>query len=244
LAALSASSRQPLFSNRQVRYASTQPTVPPQTVPSPGADLPTGFSSQVDLNHLDLLNIPEQIGFMKALGLDYGWGPTSMMQWCLEHIYVYTGVPWWAAIGLTALAVRIAIFKPSLEASKQSQVVQDLRKHPRYQKAMEQMKLSMMDKSGDPMASLAAKQEIQQIHKAAGFKFWKTLIPMVNIPLGYGMFRLLKGMGELPIPTMLSGGLLWFPDLTVPDPFFILPVAASAVMFMALRVCFQHLLLE
>ncbi|KAK3685254.1 60Kd inner membrane protein-domain-containing protein [Podospora appendiculata] len=239
---------QQLFSSaRQARYASTQPaaaaaaaapsaTAAPSAaaVPDVGADLAsssTDLSSLVDLSGSDLLNMPEQIGFLKALGLDYGWGPTAVMEYALEHIYIYTGLPWWASIAVLAVGLRIAIFKPSLDATVQSQKLQDLRKNPRYEAATEAVKEAAM-KTKDQFAMMAARTELRNMNRAAGFKMWKTLIPMINIPIGYGMFRLMKGMAALPVPSLESGGFLWFPDLTVADPYFVLPIVTA--VFVAL----------
>lgn len=39
-------------------------------------------------------------------------------------------------------------------------------------------------------------------------------------------------MAAAPIETMKVGGMLWFTDLTLPDPYYLLPVAAC-LTFMA-----------
>ncbi|KAK0619652.1 outer membrane protein TOM13-domain-containing protein [Immersiella caudata] len=240
LAAIAAS--QQLFSSRQARFASTQPNpIEPLGAPNVNAtpiDL-NNFDvtkTNVDLNGLDLLNVPETIGFLKTLGLDYGWGPTSMMQWCLEHIYVYTGLPWWASMGVLALGLRVVIFKQSLEATAMGQKLQDARKNPRYEAA-----LAKARDATDTTAAMVARQEIMQIHKAVGFKMWKTLIPFINIPISYGVFRLFRGMAALPVPSLLDGGMLWFQDLSIADPLYILPVLTSVVMLQSIRISWPYM---
>lgn len=47
-------------------------------------------------------------------------------------------------------------------------------------------------------------------------------------------------MAYLPVPSLQTGGLLWFPDLTAADPFYILPLAVTGTMFFILEV--SHLL--
>jgi YidC/Oxa1 family membrane protein insertase len=34
-------------------------------------------------------------------------------------------------------------------------------------------------------------------------------------------------MCNLPVESLMTSGMLWFPDLTAADPYFILPVLAS-----------------
>lgn len=67
---------------------------------------------------------------------------------------------------------------------------------------------------------------------------------MVQIFTGFGTFILLRGMANLPVPGLEHGGLLWFHNLTVPDPFLILPLATSAVLHWVLRVRFPLISLK
>ena len=39
-------------------------------------------------------------------------------------------------------------------------------------------------------------------------------------------------MANLPLESMTVGGAFWFFDLTVKDPFFLLPLATSATMYL------------
>lgn len=42
----------------------------------------------------------------------------------------------------------------------------------------------------------------------------------------------IREMASVPIESMKTGGLLWFTDLTVPDPYYVLPLL-SCLSFMA-----------
>jgi YidC/Oxa1 family membrane protein insertase len=46
------------------------------------------------------------------------------------------------------------------------------------------------------------------------------------------MFTGLRGMANLPLESMMHGGLFWFQDLTVPDPYYLLPLLTSTTMFL------------
>ena len=182
----------------------------------------------------NVLDIPEQIGFLKGLGLDYGWGPTSSMEWLIEHIYVYTGLPWWATLAVTAVAVRLAIFKPTISSQIESQKMQDLRKNPKYAALQNRMKATMQ--SGDHDELMAVRNEIRNIHKAIGLKWWKIAVPMLQVPVGFGMLRLVRGMADLPVPSLETGGMLWFQNLAIPDPYYLLPLAAAGMFVVSMRV--------
>lgn len=58
---------------------------------------------------------------------------------------------------------------------------------------------------------------------------------MLQIPLGFGMFRVIRGMASLPVPAMLNESIFWLNDLTVHDPYFILPAMTALFMFSSLK---------
>ncbi|KAK4246708.1 60Kd inner membrane protein-domain-containing protein [Corynascus novoguineensis] len=231
---LVAASQPLLFSRRQARNASTQSTTATPTSTPDASNLSDLTGTPVNLTGSDLLDIPEQIGFLKTLGLEYGWGPTSFMQTILEHVYVYTGLPWWASIAVVAVGIRLALLKPALDASENSIKYQELLKDPRYQAATEEMKRVLV--TGNHLAGAQARAKITLMNKAAGYSLWKNFVPMIQLPIGIGMFRLIKGMSALPVPSFETGGLLWFTDLTASDPLFILPIATGIVVAMGLRI--------
>lgn len=91
--------------------------------------------------------------------------------------------------------------------------------------------------SGDMETVMACRRELALINKRAGIKMWQSFVPMLQIFTGYGSFVLLRGMAKLPVPGFETGGLLWFSDLSIPDPYFILPVVTSFIMHWVFRVC-------
>jgi len=43
-------------------------------------------------------------------------------------------------------------------------------------------------------------------------------------------------MATLPVESLKTGGFLWITDLTVPDPYFILPAITAATLLVTLEV--------
>jgi YidC/Oxa1 family membrane protein insertase len=78
--------------------------------------------------------------------------------------------------------------------------------------------------------------EIKRIQAEHGIVPYKSFIPMLQIPLAYGCFRVIRGMTSLPVPGLANESVGWLTDLTVSDPTFILPVATSAMMFLTFKV--------
>lgn len=240
LAASSFVGAQQLRLRSQQRYASTQPAQP--AAPSPAAAAPTPATpdalpdvsaTPVDFSSLDVLNMPEQIGYLKAMGLEFGWGPTAFMEYLLEHVYIYTGMPWWASIVAVGVLTRAVLFWPAVKAADTSFKIQELRKNPKYEVLR---KASMDFQSPDKNKALMARQELNAYHKAAGIQMWRTFIPMLQMPIIFGFFRLFRGMAELPVPSLENGGILWFQDLAAADPYYIMPVASAVTLFFVMRV--------
>lgn len=182
-----------------------------------------------DLNTMSVLDIPEQIGYLKALGLDFGWDPaTSLCEWLVEHVYVYSGMPWWATIATVAFAWRAILFVPTLNGSKHSALLQQVTKSPAFIQAKAEFDEATW-KTGDRVAQMRAREKMSALKKQSGASAMRAMIALWTIPFSFGMFRLLRAMAAIPVPSLETGGFAWFTDLTVPDPYYILPVASIAL---------------
>ncbi|KAG4026676.1 hypothetical protein MFRU_038g00800 [Monilinia fructicola] len=221
-----------------IRFASTTPSAVPPPVNSsiPSIETPTPefkpapLEVTADINP-DILSAPEHIGYLHSLGLDYGWGPTAVMEWMLEHIHVFAGTPWWVSIGLAAAAWRVLLFKPFLDAAENASRMAAIKQYTAPVQAL------MMEarKRGDSAEMMLHRAELQRIFKRAGISMWKSFMPAVQIFIGYGTWKLLRQMSEVPVPGLLDGGILWFYNLSIPDPYFILPLATSTILHFVLK---------
>ncbi|KAL1999715.1 hypothetical protein VTN02DRAFT_4128 [Thermoascus thermophilus] len=184
-----------------------------------------------DLSDLDITQIPEKIGYLKELGLDFGWGPSSIIEWTIEHIHIWSGLPWWASIVGTGLLLRLALLKPMMDASDTSAKIQNLKP------LSTPLRASMMyyAREGNNTEVMKIRAQLQDLHIQHGVKPWKAFVPMLQIPFGYGCFRVVRGMSSLPVPGLAGESVGWLKDLTVADPYFILPAATAAFMYLSFR---------
>jgi YidC/Oxa1 family membrane protein insertase len=180
----------------------------------------------------ELPAIPERIGYLKELGLDFGWGPTAFIEWLVEHIHVWSGTPWWATIVIAAVTVRIVLFKPYMEAADASARMASIK----HLTEPITKKMSAASRAGDRTSAMMARAELKELYAKAGVKAYKAFVPLVQVFLGYGSFRLMRAMASLPVPGLENGGIAWFPDLTVTDPFFIMPMATGATFMLVMKV--------
>lgn len=195
--------------------------------------------SQIITSDLDAYGsvsaIPETIGYLHTLGIEFGFGTTSMLQWLFEHIHVYSGFPWWGSILATSIVIRAALWKPSVMAQEAStRLTMMKQKEPDYDKAVEGLKVAMA--SRDQVGMSAMKMVMKNLEQKHGVNKLLPFINFIQIPIGFGMFRIIRAMAELPVPSLENGGCLWFTDLTVPDPYYILPLLGPVSMLATMRV--------
>lgn len=177
--------------------------------------------------------MPEGIGYLKSIGLDYGFGPTSMIEWTLEHIHVWGGLPWWGAIAATAVLLRVVTFPLYLKSADMA-----ARNHALLDITQPiSNKMQAAQKAGDQTAVMQAWQEMSATRKRAGLSYTAQFTPMlVQAVLGFCSFKLMRAMANLPVPGLQTGGFSWLTDLTVTDGYLIMP----AIMAGAMHVMFRY----
>jgi YidC/Oxa1 family membrane protein insertase len=181
----------------------------------------------------ELASIPEAIGYLKeACGLDFGWGPTAICQSLLEHLHITAGLSWSAAIVSMALIIRavlIPAFYMSTDNAARAQEISPVIKELRDKRVAS---LAQGDKNGAVMAQL----QMREISKEANIKYWKIFLPIIlQIPLGYGAWHLLRMCSNLPVPAFENESVLWLTNLVAGDPYWILPVAAAGLTWLNIK---------
>jgi YidC/Oxa1 family membrane protein insertase len=176
--------------------------------------------------------MPETIGYLKAIGLDYGYGPTATIEWVLEHIHVMGGLPWWGAIAATAILVRVVTFPLYLKSADQAARASALVSVTKP--LQDQMKAAQ--EAGDQTGIMQAWTQINAVRKRAGLSYMQQFTPMiVQGVLGFCSFKLMRAMSALPVPGMQNGGFGWVTDLTVSDGYLLLPALMAGSMHVMFR---------
>ncbi|KAI0143452.1 hypothetical protein GGR57DRAFT_484217 [Xylariaceae sp. FL1272] len=197
--------------------------------PSPPVPSPEWSLDNINLQTV-FTDIPERIGFLKEYGLDYGWGPTSCIQWALEHVHVYTGLPWWGSIATLAVLFRIAAFYPTLNGTKHAARLQKVQQDPKFLAKKAEMEEARA--MGNVQSMMVAQSHMRATMKESGAKMSMSILgPLLTVPFSFGAFRLLRGMANLPVPSMEAGGFWWVQDLTFSDPYYILPAVSSILTY-------------
>ncbi|XP_054457119.1 mitochondrial inner membrane protein OXA1L isoform X3 [Anoplopoma fimbria] len=169
---------------------------------------------------------------LAELGLG-AYTPVGLIQNMLEFMHVDLGLPWWGAIVVGTVLARMAVFpvivKGQREAAKLNNVMPEMTKLT--------SKMNEAKQSGNKFdfakaySDLNLFQKKHDVNPLRGF-----LIPIVQAPVFVSFFIALRKMAYLPVPSMQTGGMLWFADLTAADPFYILPLAVTGTMFFILEL--------
>ena len=175
----------------------------------------------------DLASIPEGIGYLKDVcGLDFGWGPTSLMQYLLEHIHITAGLSWSASIIALVFLLRATIYPLAVSASDSTAKFQEMTPLVKEIRAKSQKALEHNDKA----AALEAQMQLRELKKECNFSFTKMLRPLIlQVPLGYGAWHLLNSCSNVPVPAFETEHWLWVSNLAVGDPWYLLPLATAAM---------------
>lgn len=152
----------------------------------------------------------------------------------MEHLHVTVGLPWWGAIlGITLIGRLVAIpfmRKNNINATGMAEI------QPQLTKYMESLKAAK--RSGDIIEQGKIQTRITTLLKERDVHPLRSL-PSAGIQMlaGIMIFLAIRKMCLVPVPSMMAGGILTFPDLTIPDPTYILPAAAVVATVGSARVC-------
>ncbi|XP_076370973.1 mitochondrial inner membrane protein OXA1L-like [Tachypleus tridentatus] len=168
---------------------------------------------------------------LENIGLG-GWTPVGLVQNCLDYLHVTAGVPWWLSIVLGTLVVRTLMFPLMIKAQQNAAKLNN--NLPQMQ--ILQLKLTEARKSGNSMEAARYANELMVFMKEKDVNPLKgLLVPLVQAPVFISFFMALRGMANLPLESMKTGGTMWFTDLTIPDPFYGLPLITCATLFVIIE---------
>jgi YidC/Oxa1 family membrane protein insertase len=189
--------------------------IPPIASPSPS---PTAGDAIVSSPDLTLLTDPTDTATASAdLGLS-SWHPFDLVSQLVEYVHLTSGLPYWAVIIATTIGVRIACVPLGVKAVQNSARMAAIR--PKMNKLIAFSKANPNNTTYQKELFLLWKKNNVNPLKALA-------VPLFQLPLFVTFFFGIRQMGEY-YPGMAEGGIMWFPDLMVHDPMFLLPIINGA----------------
>ena len=147
--------------------------------------------------------------------IDYGWieALAKPMAWILDKFHAFTG-NWGLAIILLTVIVRLLLW-PIAQKSQISMM--------RMSKLAPLMKEIQEKYKDDPQTMQQKQMEIYKTHGVSPFGCLPLLLQM---PIFFALYRCIFVTGGL----YHAPFILWIDDLSAPDPYFVLPILAVALL--------------
>nr|XP_012321896.1 mitochondrial inner membrane protein OXA1L [Aotus nancymaae] len=216
------------LSTSAISFAEVQVQAPPVVPATPS---PTEVPEVASGETADIVQAAAETSFSE-LGLG-SYTPVGLIQNLLEFMHVELGLPWWGAIAACTILARCLIFPVIVKGQREA--VKNQNHMPEIQKFTTRVREARL--AGDHTEFYRASAEMSIYQKKHGISFFKPLIlPLTQAPIFISFFLALREMANLPVPSLQTGGLWWFQDLTVSDPIFVLPVVVTATMWVVLEL--------
>ena len=215
-----------LFSAISTPSPPSDPNLPPITPDATSSN----FENIVEAIPLDAVDAVAAV--VAANPSDAGWCASMVMN-LVEQIHLGAGVPYWEAIVLSTIGLRICLLPVVLNAIRSSGRMAWLR--PDMERLQAALKASG-DMGADSNLQTKYKMEMKALftkHKVNPFK--AMIWPIFQFPVFISFFMGLKAMGEY-YPGFTTGGAYWFTNLSVGDPTLILPIINSLTFLIMLEI--------
>uniref|UniRef100_A0A8C5LND9 Cytochrome c oxidase assembly factor COX18 n=1 Tax=Leptobrachium leishanense TaxID=445787 RepID=A0A8C5LND9_9ANUR len=179
--------------------------------------------------------------------------PVHLAENVLITLQEASGLPWWANIICTTIALRTAVTLPLsvyqmhifAKVENLQPEIEQLAQRLRYEVSVYGKQKGWNDKTAKFYFRKNLKRIISELYVRdnchpvkASLLIW-IQIPMwifVSVALRNISFATASGTGEALQRQLSNGGALWFPDLTIPDSTWILPVSLGITNLLILEI--------
>jgi YidC/Oxa1 family membrane protein insertase len=159
--------------------------------------------------------------------------PATLTAHLLESIHSLSGLSWPGAIVAFTICMRAVLFPAFIKQTKATITASNLKDQVAvYQTRIEALKAKNQISE--------ARQELQEMYaflkKNNAHPIRTIVLSLIPAPIFMASFFALRNMSNQPIPSFLEGGLAWFSNLTIPDPYYILPVLSTLTLMGSFEV--------
>lgn len=156
-----------------------------------------------------------------------GWWPTGIVENYLEFLHFTFDLPWWITIAVATASIRLLTFPIYIYTQQNMARLQN--NTPGMQALQAKIKEAQL--AGDALSVRRYNLELIVFMREKNFSPFKNfLMPLCQGPIFISFFFAIRDMVRIPVESLQTGGALWFTDLTVVDPTFLLPAIMSATL--------------
>ncbi|HEX6901752.1 MAG TPA: membrane protein insertase YidC [Thermoanaerobaculia bacterium] len=220
--------------------------VPPEDQITPELkDLPREFflSFQPEADRLALVSYWGAKEYERLASLPYGLQETVQLgafsflarpllaglHWIYDNMVANYG---WAIVLMTVL-IKILTLPLTHHSTKSMKKMQDL--NPKVQAIRDRYRTKLRDKQGRPNMEMQQKmnQEVMAVYKEAGVNPASGCFPLLlQMPILFAFYSLLSSAVEL----RKAPWALWIHDLSMHDPYYVLPIVMGLTQFLQVRL--------
>ncbi len=175
--------------------------------------LPYGLEGTVEMGKFGFLSRPLLAG----------------LHWIYDHIVPNYG---WAIILMTVL-IKLLLLPVTHKSTMSMRKMQDL--NPKVQAVRDKFRTKLRDKQGKPNLEMQRKmnEEVMAVYKEAGVNPAGGCFPMLlQMPILFAFYGLLSSAVDL----RKAPWILWIHDLSVHDPYYVLPIIMGVTQFLQVRM--------
>jgi YidC/Oxa1 family membrane protein insertase len=157
----------------------------------------------------------------------------------LLYFHDTLGVQWWLSIAMLTVVVRTLLFPLTVKQVKNMRAMQDLRPE------MERIRAQYRDNRQKQQEEIMKLYQERKVNPLGG-----CLPILVQMPIFIGIFYVIREFGGYTIGDRVvpprfesfhEGGILWFQNLSVADPYYILPVLSALTMLAATEITAKNI---
>jgi YidC/Oxa1 family membrane protein insertase len=149
------------------------------------------------------------------------------------------GAPWWLSIALLTVVLRSILFPLTIKQVKNMRAMQDLRPE------MERIRAQYSNNRQKQQEEIMKLYQERKVNPLGG-----CLPILVQMPVFIGIFYVIRQFGGYTVggrtvpptePTFHDGGILWFQNLSAPDPIHLLPIISALTMLAATEITAKNI---
>ena len=147
----------------------------------------------------------------------------------LEYFHDSWGLSWWLSIALVTVIVRSLLFPLTIKQVRSMRSMQDLKPD------MDRIRAQFKDNRQRQQEELMKLYQERNVNPLGG-----CLPLLVQMPIFITMFYVIRGFGA-EHPSFTEGGILWFQNLAVQDPTYILPILSAVTLLAASEITSKNI---
>jgi YidC/Oxa1 family membrane protein insertase len=157
----------------------------------------------------------------------------------LLYFHNTLGAPWWLSIALLTVVIRTLLFPLTVKQVKSMRAMQDLKPE------MDRIRAQYRDNRQKQQEETMKLYQERKVNPLGG-----CLPILVQMPIFIGIFYVIREfggyrIGDRVVPPKFEsfheGGILWFQNLSAPDPFYLLPVISALTMLAATEITAKNI---